>query len=190
MSTRICDDPELSRLIASSRLAKAGLRGVYAGADSAEGRAAFRRFEQGRGTYLWGKCGRGKTYAAACCVRLSLEAGRSARLVTAKGLLDQVKAGYDGADAGALERAEGYDLLALDDLGVEKATDWAIETLTGLIDERVAAGRPTVITSNYALGELSRRYGGIAGERIASRIGGACERVEMTGEDRRLHGQG
>lgn len=188
MSTRVCDDPELSERIMASRLAKAGLKGAYAEADSLEGQAAFRRFEQGRGTYFFGRCGRGKTYAAACCVRLALSCGYRARLVTAKRLLDQVKEGFDGGDPDALARAMGYGLLALDDMGAEKPTEWAVETLTELIDARAMAGRPTVITSNYSLGELSKRYGGVAGERIASRIGGACERVEMTGEDRRLHG--
>lgn len=174
------------RKMAESRLRKAGLRGDYMEADSPEGRAVFERFKQGRGTYLYGLTGRGKTWAAACCVRLAVSQGRKARLMTTKALLDAVKAEYDGGERGALKRAERYELLALDDLGMERTTEWAMETLTGLIDARVADGLPTVITSNYSLGDLRDRWGGMQGARIASRIAGACERVEVAGPDRRL----
>lgn len=169
-----------------SRLRKAGLRGEYARAACAEGALAYRRARDGRGTYLHGMPGRGKTYAAAAAVRIAVRDGLTAKLVTAKGLLDAIKAEWDGGERGALERAERYDLLALDDLGVERPTEWAMETLTGLIDARVAAGLPIIVTSNYSLGELRDRWGGMPGMRIASRLGGACERIEMTGPDRRL----
>jgi DNA replication protein DnaC len=182
-------DDDLARLIReqrASRLRKAGLRGSYQTADCSLGREMYQRALEGRGTYLWGLTGRGKTYAACCCVRLAIDAGSDARFTTAKGLLDDLKAEYDGYGSGTLRRAEGCDILALDDLGVERPTDWAMETLTGLIDARVADGLPTIVTSNFSLGELRERWGGVQGARIASRIGGACERVEVTGPDRRL----
>lgn len=177
---------DLREQIARSRLAKAGLRGAYAHACCPEGEAAYRRALDGRGTYLWGLPGRGKTYAAAAAVRMAVEGGETARLVTAKALLDAVKDGWDGGDRGALDRAARYRVLALDDLGMERPTEWAMETITGLIDARVSAGLPTIVTSNYSLGELRDRWGGMPGMRIASRLGGACERVEMAGADRRL----
>ncbi|OFK25060.1 hypothetical protein HMPREF2826_00290 [Olsenella sp. HMSC062G07] len=174
------------RKMAESRLRKAGLRGGYIEADSPEGHACFERFRQGRGTYLYGSPGRGKTWAAACCVRLAIRQGRRCKLLTAKALLDAVKAEWDGGERGVLQWAERYDLLALDDLGMERPTPWAMETLSGLIDARVSEGLPTVITSNYSLGELRERWGGMEGARIVSRIGGACERIELTGVDMRL----
>ena len=169
-----------------SRLRKAGLHGEYATAACTEGALTYRRARDGRGTYLWGMPGRGKTYAAAAAVRLAVRDGLTAKLVTAKGLLDAIKAEWDGGERGALERAERCDLLALDDLGVERPTEWAMETLTGLIDARVAAGLPIIVTSNYSLGELRDRWGDMPGMRVASRLGGACERIEMAGSDRRL----
>ena len=81
-------------------------------------------------------------------------------------------------------------LLALDDLGLERRTDWGVEEISALIDGRTAAGLPTVITSNYSLGELATLWGGVDGARAASRIAGACERIAVGGPDRRLHGQG
>lgn len=177
---------EMRRQIIESRLRKAGLRGTYADAACAVGEEAYRRARDGRGTYLWGLPGRGKTYAAAAAVRMAVMAGWDARLVTAKALLDAVKAEWDGGEKGTVHRAERYRLLALDDLGVERPTEWAMETITGLIDARVASGLPTIVTSNFSLGELRDRWGGMPGMRIASRLGGACERIQMGGADRRL----
>lgn len=110
----------------------------------------------------------------------------SAKLVTAKDLLDTVREGYGTGDSDVIRFARRYDLLALDDLGLERPTPWVMETLSGLIDSRVKDGLPTIVTSNYALGELGRLWGGIEGARLVSRLGGACEPVEMAGGDRRL----
>lgn len=173
-----------------SGLRKAGLRGGYMHARSEVGERVCRLVERGRGAYLWGEPGRGKTYAAAHAVRVAVERSRGAKtpakLVSAKRLLDSIREGFNGGDRDALRRAEVVPLLALDDLGAERPTDWAIETLTGLIDARTAEGLPTIVTSNYSLGQLRELWGGMPGARIASRLGGACERIEVTGPDRRL----
>lgn len=182
-------DSELDAALAemrASRLLKAGLLGDYARADSELGRRAYRLVMAGRGTYLWGGPGRGKTHAAACAVRMAVESGTRARLVTAARLLSDVRDGYDGGDRRALERAERVRLLALDDLGAERPTDWAIETLTRLIDARTSAGLPTIVTSNHSIGEIRKLWGGTSGARIASRLAGACQCIEVTGPDRRL----
>lgn len=179
---------EWAATVWESRLARSGLEGRYREADSPEGRACFRRYLEGRGSYLHGLPGRGKTWAAACCVLLALKRGESARFTTAKDLLDDLRAEYDGKGSGALKRAGGYGLLVLDDLGMERPTEWAMEQVSALIDTRCARHLPTVVTSNYPLGELGRRWGGMEGARLVSRLRGACEEVEMTGSDRRVHG--
>ena len=83
-------------------------------------------------------------------------------------------------------RAASAGLLVLDDIGAERATDWAVEQLTRLVDRRVADGLPIVCTSNLPLGRLGEAWGGMPGERLVSRLAGACERIEVTGDDWRL----
>ena len=176
---------DLMRDVRRRRIRKAGLRGLR-GRQCDEGRMAFERFQRGAGDVPVGASGQGQDLRGGGLPRLAVLHEYKTRLVTAKALLDQVRAEYDGRERDALKRAERYDLLVLDDLGMERPTEWAMETISGLIDARVAEGKPIVLTSNYALGELRERWGDMEGARLVSRIAGACERVEVKGEDRRL----
>lgn len=82
-------------------------------------------------------------------------------------------------DREALALWRGVDLLALDDLGAVRVNEWALELLGGLIDDRWANGRPTVITTNV------RDLGQALGPRIVSRLGDGLTLVSLDGDDRR-----
>jgi DNA replication protein DnaC len=73
-------------------------------------------------------------------------------------------------------------ILYLDDLGVEKVSDWALQTIYLIIDRRYSEMLRTIISSNLSLDQLADRLD----DRIASRIAGMCEVIKMTGKDRRL----
>ncbi len=73
--------------------------------------------------------------------------------------------------------------LCLDDLGVESTTDWVFQTLYVIINNRYENLLPTVITSNLSLNQLSEK---MEDGRLASRIAGMCEVIEMEGEDKRI----
>ena len=47
-------------------------------------------------------------------------------------------------------------------------------------------GLPTIVTSNYRIGQIRDLWGGMAGKRVASRLAGACRAIEVKGQDRRL----
>ena len=72
--------------------------------------------------------------------------------------------------------------LALDDIGSEKATDWALQMLYLLIDRRYSQMLKTIITSNLTLDQIADRLD----DRISSRIAGMCKIVSIKGKDRRL----
>jgi DNA replication protein DnaC len=85
----------------------------------------------------------------------------ASRFASVPQLLDALRRSYEYEDEPdplpALRRAP---LLILDDLGREKATDWVLERLYVLIDDRYSRRLPTVVTTNYSLDELaSRDYG-------------------------------
>lgn len=72
------------------------------------------------------------------------------------------------------------DLLIIDDLGVEKATEWVQATLYSIIDYRYGR-KDTVFTSNLTGKEMAIRLG----PALASRICGSRE-VIVTGKDWRI----
>jgi len=140
------------------------------------------------GWYLYGDVGRGKTYLAAAICRAKAAVGRRVRFISSKRLLDTIKLTFDDASREhgryALAQLAEADIVVLDDLGVELATEWAETELTGWIDGFYERDTALVVTSNLDLGELAARLG----ERIASRIVGMTQAIELTGPDRRLRG--
>lgn len=60
------------------------------------------------------------------------------------------------------------DFLVLDDLGVDKCSDWVLQTLYLIINRRYENQLQTIITSNLSLGELVSWFGG--DERLVRRI--------------------
>lgn len=185
-STRGSDPIERNnREIMACRLRSAGLRGEYASADCELGHRCHDLYEKGKGAYLYGDTGVGKTYAAACAARMVTEDWGDAMLMTVQQLLDGIKQSWDGGEDVGRESMR-CDLLVLDDFGAERMSEWSKAELTSIIDARTSSGRPTIITSNYTLGKVRDAWGGIEGKRMASRIGGACERIHVYGQDRRL----
>jgi len=70
----------------------------------------------------------------------------------------------------------------LDDIGVEKVTEFVEEFMYMLINNQYEKVYPIVITSNLPLSQLAEKLG----DRIVSRIKEMCEIVEIKGEDKRL----
>lgn len=127
--------------------------------------------------YLWGVPGGGKTGAAAGYAWEFLQAtGASICWRYVPDLLDDIKATFgreDGGDTEALvkRRLTGCGLLVLDDLGANRATEWAIEQLTQIIQSRYAASLPVVVTSNLSPVRLTETYGA----RLVRRLGEMCD---------------
>jgi DNA replication protein DnaC len=76
------------------------------------------------------------------------------------------------------------ELLVMDDIGAQRLTDYAIETLNRIIYRREA--RSTIYTSNLDLEQIEDKDPSGYIERATSRIAGECRIVCLTGRDRRL----
>ena len=76
-------------------------------------------------------------------------------------------------------------LLALDDLGKERLTEWARESMFDLLDERDSKMRPLIVTTNHTVAELEKHVG----DASISRLVGSCKWIELTGADYRVEGQ-
>lgn len=112
---------------------------------------------------LTGEVGRGKTHLALACANLALEQGYSVYYVSANELVDEIrtKKYNENSDLSFKDIYKKYlspDLLIIDDLGIENATDFSLVQLTALIDERNLVKKPWIITLNYSINNLEERY--------------------------------
>jgi DNA replication protein DnaC len=75
-----------------------------------------------------------------------------------------------------VENLSNTDILILDDIGVEKTSDWALSVLYLIINRRYENKKLTLITSNFSLEELATKLGD---DRITSRISRMCKIVKL-----------
>lgn len=99
---------------------------------------------------LWGdKKGTGKTHLCAAAVNRLRERGVPVGFFTAPDLLDLLRGGYARGDYDTLLNGlRNLDVLALDDMGVEKETDWATEKFFQIINHRYNQNLPLLISTN------------------------------------------
>lgn len=142
------------------------------------------------GVFIHGIAGSGKSHEAATLMYLYyVDHGKTARaawISVPKLLLDirqtfQHKPG-EKTEWDLVKYYSEVGWLCLDDLGVEKFSDFAMQTLYLIINERYERMRTTVITSNSDLSTLAEKMGD---DRLTSRISGMCQIVHFGGKDRR-----
>ena len=145
-------------------------------------------FKRGcKGLFLIGGVGTGKTYSVATFAKFVIDRGNDALIKNVASFLTELKEKMvNNKDKKSyyehLSDITHSAVLILDDIGVEKASDWVKEILYFIVNERYENGAITCFTSNYPLSELAERIG----PRIVSRIRETCEVIELGGEDRRL----
>lgn len=130
------------------------------------------------GLILVGTVGVGKTWSLWKIKETLIAAGWS-RSIEVKAAHELKLITTPPVDEDAFKALEEASLLALDDVGSIRVSDWDADKLMALIDERWRFQRPTVLTSN------TTKLKDLLGERVASRLADGATRVKMTGADRR-----
>jgi DNA replication protein DnaC len=144
--------------------------------------------EAGKGLWLMGDTGTGKTTLAMLVSKTALAAGRSVVIYSLPKLLARIRRTYDaepGQDSylTLFEQLTSVDLLHIDDLGAEKRSDWVLEQLYALVNERYEAQRSILVTTNLDEEALEEQIG----SRTVSRLVEICgDPLPLFGEDRRI----
>lgn len=146
------------------------------------------------GLFIHGLVGRGKTWLSVATMKawMNRNRGRRAVFTDAMGFFSHIRESYDGGDTEreAMWRFIGADLLVFDDFGKGRPSEWSLERIEDLVQERYTEGRPTIFTSQWAGSDLIARLGEggsvESATAIVSRIVQRCKTVELTGPDRRM----
>ena len=132
--------------------------------------------------------GTGKTYLMQCMANAFSLRKIPALYVTEETLFSDIKATYnrdsDESEADILNRYYNVPILMIDDIFSASYKEWAEGKLFSILDERQKKSKVTIMTSNYAIGRIPLRLP-LNGGKIASRIRGQAEMIEMIGSDRR-----
>jgi DNA replication protein DnaC len=138
--------------------------------------------EPDRNLVLLGPVGTGKTHAAVAAARLPHMQGMHVGFCPTVELLDAMRPSVHADDQeDALDFALRVPLLILDDLAIERSTEWTIERLYAIVNRRWLDERPTIVTTNLAPEQIVDALG----EQLYSRLAHDALALSMTGSDRR-----
>lgn len=139
--------------------------------------------ENARPLLFVGKTGLGKTHLSAAIAMTVAKKGYDVLYETAQRLFDRYEASRFGRDDDrTIERYESCDLLLIDDLGTECATQYTSATFFNLLNTRLLNERPIIINTNLNRPQLEKAYG----ERVLSRLLGDFRVLNFVGTDVRM----
>lgn len=167
--------------------------------------------ENGKGLFLTGNVGTGKTHLVVAIIDYiaRMFKGRFKDVTYREGIINRVISGAviyritfttaidmlskikfsfnrkykeDKTTEEIIEKFKDCELLIIDDLGPEKATEWVQEIFYSIIDYRYRELKPTIITTNLTDIEIKEKLS----ERLISRIYEMCKGVKFKGKDYRI----
>jgi len=149
--------------------------------------------DAGRGMWLMGNTGTGKTTLGMLVAKAALAAGRTVAVYFTPKLLTQIRQTYQATESedaydAFFRRLTSVDLLYIDDLGAERHTDWVVEQLYALVNERYENQRSMLVTSNARkdVEEGRAQLEEQIGSRTVSRLIEICDDpLPLFGPDRR-----
>ncbi|MBX5441127.1 MAG: ATP-binding protein [Solirubrobacteraceae bacterium] len=140
--------------------------------------------DAGRGIWLEGDPGTGKTTLAMLVSKAAIEARRTTAIYSLPRLMGVLRESIESEEGllGLLDRLATVDLLHIDDLGAEHRTDWVNEQLYSIVNTRYEDQRSIVLTTNATADELEQQIGA----RTVSRLVEMCgDPLALFGADRR-----
>lgn len=146
------------------------------------------RFGPGSGSLLFlGRTGLGKTHLSLAIAGAVAEKGAGVLYSSVQAIVDRYERvrfdrGPTAGDRDFAAMAPRCDLLVIDDLGSEFSTAFSQSVLYNLLNERITAGLPVILSTNLTVDQLGAAYN----ERIVSRILCGCASYNFAGKDIRF----
>lgn len=139
-------------------------------------------YKKGSGLLLWGDVGTGKSHVAACIANALMRGGIPVLMTSFTKINNELFHEHDKNKY--IESLNYYKLLIIDDLGVERKSDYALENMFTVIDERYKSNKPLIITTNLTLDQMENPSQ-IEHKRIYDRILEKCTPMAFDGRNKR-----
>lgn len=136
------------------------------------------------GLLLYGDVGTGKSYGVACIANRLIEQSIPACMINLSTVLNSM-GGFQSEEKNTyIANLMRYSLLILDDFGMERQTEYALEQVFNVIDARYRSGKPLIITTNLSMAEFKNPKS-LEHKRIYDRILEMCQPVNFGCNGRR-----
>lgn len=136
----------------------------------------------GKGLLLYGNTGTGKTYTACEIANALIDKGYPVLVTNFARILNTLQGTFEKQEY--IDGFNNFQLLVIDDLGIERDTAFAKEQVFNIIDSRYRSGLPMIITTNLTM-EKIKNPEDIENRRIYDRILERCFPIEVDGGSRR-----
>lgn len=143
--------------------------------------------DQGKGLFLYGNPGCGKTHLISCMANYMTENLHACMFTNVSEILKSIKStfknSYQDTEKKIMDRLSNVDFLFLDDFGAVQfqrndEDTWAQEKVFDVINARYNKKLPVIITSNYSIEQLLENRG--VHQRTIDRIKSTCTILRVT----------
>ena len=105
------------------------------------------------GLLLWGGVGTGKSFLAGCIANALMEQEVPVRMTNFARILNELNGSFSGRNE-VVDKLCRYPLLVIDDFGMERGTEYALEQVYNIVDSRYRSQKPLIVTTNLTPDEI------------------------------------
>ena len=135
-----------------------------------------------KGIFLFGNTGTGKTYTLYAIANALKDMFKEAEVYSWQEVLFEVKRTFGSNVQTPIDHMKRDEYILLDDVGVEKDTEWSQEMFYMVINRAYMKETPVFISTNLSIEEFGKKYG----DRVMGRLEEMCDFIQLKGEDRRI----
>lgn len=141
-------------------------------------------YTNNNGLLFWGDVGTGKTFVAGCIANELIKNKIPVMMTSLVKIINNLQ-GFTIEDKNEyLDSLNKFELLILDDLGAERQSEFALEQVFNVIDNRYKIGKPLILTTNLTVPDLKSPID-IKYKRIYDRILEMCAPIKFEGKSKR-----
>ena len=134
------------------------------------------------GLLLWGNVGTGKSFIAGCIANALLDKGVPVIMTNFARLLNKLTDMNSGDRNAYIDSFKRYPLMIIDDLGIERNSEFAREQVFSVIDSRYRSQLPMIVTTNLSLKKLKHPED-MARARIYDRVLERCMPIRVNDQN-------